>query len=160
MPTWVVTITSLGVGSTLVSFADDPTGFVLDLLRGEVVLAIFNAWSWFLSNVVVRSFDLVELAIIDGIAIPIRDAVVPAGSAIYGALLALQVFSQASLMELGIAAPFALAASWVVLALVVATTIQLVWAFAATYLPVDSVTEAYALLQESLTVRRGGGADE
>ena len=146
--------------SVLSDFANDPSGFILDIVREAIVAGIFDAWSWFLSNVVVRSFELVELVIVDGIAIPIRDAVVPAGSAIYGALLALQVFSQSSLMELGIAAPFALAVSWLVLAVAVATIIQLVWAFLATYLPVDSVTEAYALLQESLTVRRGGGADE
>lgn len=146
--------------SVLRDFAADPSGFIMDIVREAIVAGIFDAWSWFLANVLVRSFELVELVIVDGIAIPIRDAVVPAGSAIYGALLALQVFSQSSLMELGIAAPFALAVSWLVLAVAVATIIQLVWAFLATYLPVDSVTEAYALLQESLTVRRGGGADE
>ena len=146
--------------SVLSDFANDPSGFILDIVREAIVAGIFDAWSWFLANVVVRSFDILELAIVDGIAIPIRDAVVPTGSAIYGALLALQVFSQSSLMELGIAAPFALAVSWLVLAVAVATIIQLVWAFLATYLPVDSVTEAYGLLQESLTVRRGGGADE
>ena len=146
--------------SVLSDFAADPSGFIMDIVREAIVAGIFDAWSWFLANVLVRSFDILELAIVDGIAIPIRDAVVPAGSEIYGALLALQVFSQASLMELGIAAPFALAASWVVLAVVVATIIQLVWGFVATYLPIDSVTEAYGLLQESLTVRRGGGADE
>lgn len=142
---------------TLTNFAEDPTGFILDIIREWIVVGVLDTWSWLLTNVVGRVFDLLELMIVDGFVIPVRDATVPVGSAVVESVESLQVFGESALVELGLAAPFALGASWLATAIVVAVIVQLAWGFIETYLPVESLTGAVDALRSGVPDAGTGG---
>lgn len=169
VPSWVITITTMGIGGTLVSFAEDPAGFIWSLFRYELVDGIFAAWAWFLGTVVAGAFDLLELLIVDGFAVPIRDSVMLAATGstepgvdggIAGAVEAVQMWGESGLIELGLAAPFALAASWLLTVTIVAVLMQLAWGFLETYLPVESISGAVDALREALPAFGEGDSSE
>jgi|GEM_PF-653049 hypothetical protein len=153
LPRWALTVSSLGlggvlvdlaeVGDELVDFGQDPTGYVVELLQYRLVEGILIAWAWFLDNVLANIFEGLRLGLVEGIAIPIRDGFTLGGTAIYGALGELQMWTTGGLMTLGIGAPFAIAISWLVTAVIVAALFQILWGFLETYLPIESLSGAF-----------------
>lgn len=127
-----------GLPDTLVEFAKNPRTFIYSILLG----GLLNSWAWILDNVVARVFEVIELGLVEGIAIPIRDGFTLAGSSVYDSILQFQLWAADGIMSFGVAAPFALAISWFVIALIVAVISQLLWGLVETYLPVESVSGA------------------
>ena len=146
LPEWVITVTTAGVGGTIVSFAENPETYIYAIF----VDGLLNAWGWLLDNVFGRLYWVIELALIDGIAVPLSTGANMAGSALYGALTSVQTWAEGEMMSLGIAAPFALVISWLIVATFVAVISQLLWGFLETYLPVDSVTGAAKALWSAI----------
>lgn len=143
IPEWVYDLRDLAdVADDLQEFATSPIDYLWEEARPRVVEAILTAWRWLLENIIGRFFEIIEMGIVDGIAIPIRDAFTLAGSSVLGALEELRLWAEGGLMELGVAAPFALIASWLVLVIVVAVIFQLLWGLIEAYLPVESITGA------------------
>ncbi|ELZ38882.1 hypothetical protein [Halorubrum tebenquichense] len=146
LPTWVITITTAGLGTTVASFARNPETFIYAIF----VDGVLGAWGWLLDNVFGRLYWVIELALVDGVAVPLSRAANMAGSSLYGALISIQTWAEGEMMSLGIAAPFALAISWLIIATIVAIISQLLWGFIETYLPVDSVTGALRSLWSAI----------
>ena len=151
LPGWALTITTAGLGTTVVSFARNPETFIYGIL----VDGTLAAWAWLLDNVFGRLYWVIELALVDGVAVPLSRGANMAGSALYGALTSLQGWAEGGIMSLGIAAPFAFVVSWLIIATIVAVISQLLWGFIETYLPVDSVTGALRSLWSAIA-----GGDE
>ncbi|ELZ56767.1 MULTISPECIES: hypothetical protein [Halorubrum] len=151
LPGWVITLTTAGLGGTVVSFAQNPETFVYAIF----VDGALAGWSWLLDNVFGRLYWLAELLLVDGIAVPLSRGANTAGSALYGALISLQTWAEGGMMSLGIAAPFALVISWLIIATIVAVISQLLWGLIETYLPVDSVSGALRSLWSAIA-----GGDE
>jgi hypothetical protein len=151
LPEWVITVTTAGVGGTIVSFAENPETYIYAIF----VDGLLNAWGWLLDNVFGRLYWVIELALVDGIAVPLSTGANMAGSALYGALTSVQTWAEGEMMSLGIAAPFALVVSWLIIAAIVAVISQLLWGLIETYLPVDSVTGALKSLWSAIA-----GGDE
>lgn len=143
LPDWVYDLRDLaGVADELQDFATSPIDYLWEQARPRIVDAILTAWRWVLENVIGQFFEIIETGIIDGIAIPIRDAFTLAGSAVLDALESLRLWAEGGLMELGIAAPFAIIVSWLILVIVVAVIFQLIWGLIEAYLPTESITGA------------------
>jgi len=151
LPGWIDALRPLaGVVDILVDFANDPTGFVIEIVERYLVSAILTGWRWFLENVVTAFFDAIELGLVEGIAIPLRDGFTAAGSSVYGALEQLRLWAESGLMELGLAAPFALIASWLVLVIIIAVIAQVIYGFIEAYLPTESLTGAVDVLRTAV----------
>lgn len=154
IPDWVYDLRDLtGVADELQEFATSPIDYLWEQARPRVVEAILSAWRWVLTNVIGRFFEILEMGIVDGIAIPLRDAFTLAGSAVFDALEQLRLWAEGGLMELGIAAPFALIVSWLILVIIVAVIFQLLYGLIEAYLPTESITGALGSLRTAL----GGG---
>ena len=151
LPGWIDALRPLaGVVDILVDFANDPTGFVIEIVERYLVTAILTGWRWFLENVVAAFFDAIELGLVEGIAIPLRDGFTAAGSSVYEALEQLRLWAESGLMELGLAAPFALIASWLVLVIIIAVIAQVIYGFIEAYLPTESLTGAVDVLRTAV----------
>lgn len=151
VPDWVYDLRDLAdVADDLEEFATSPVDFLLDEVRPRLVEFILTAWRWVLENVIGRFFEIVEMGIVDGIAIPIRDAFTLAGSSVYDALEQLRMWTESGLMELGVAAPFALVVSWFILVIFVAVVSQIIWGLVETYLPIESVSGAVDSLRTAI----------
>ncbi|WP_256403475.1 hypothetical protein [Halorubrum salinum] len=151
LPDWVSDLRPLAdFAHTLTNFARDPSGFVISIIEEYLVSGILAGWRWFLANVVTAVFEAIELGLVDGIAIPLRDGFTMAGGSLYDALVQLRLWAESGLVEFGVAAPFALAVSWLFLAVIVAGITQLLWGFIETYLPVSSVTGAVDAIRTAL----------
>ena len=146
LPGWALTITTAGLGTTVVSFARNPETFIYAIL----VDGTLSAWAWLLDNVFGRLYWVTELALVDGVAVPLSRGANMAGSELYNALISVQTWAEGGMMSLGIAAPFALVISWLIVATFVAVISQLLWGFLETYLPVDSVTGAAKALWSAI----------
>ena len=142
LPSWVISVTTAGVGGTIVDFASNPERFVYTIF----IDGLLNGWAWLLENVFVRLYGVIELALVDGIAVPLSTGASMAGSSLYGAVMSVQTWTEGGLMSLGIAAPFALIVSWLVIATIVGVIFQLFWGVIETYVPVDSVRGAVEVL--------------
>lgn len=154
-----------GAGITaFVLLITDPVAFVrwlwddylLGFLQSELVEWILSGWSWFLNTAVGGAYDVVELLLVDGIAIPLSTAAQQIGGGLLQAFQSIQAFSESELMALGVGAPFALVISWLVTAIIVAGISQLIWGFIETYLPIESLSGAWGAIKNGLT----GGDDE
>ena len=97
-----------------------------------------------------RFIGAIELGLVEGVAIPLRDGFTAAGSSVYGALEQLRLWAESGLMELGIAAPFALIASWLVLVIIIAVIAQVIYGFLEAYLPTESLTGAVDVLRTAV----------
>jgi hypothetical protein len=151
LPGWIDALRPLaGVVDILVDFANDPTGFVIEIVERYLVTAILTGWRWFLENVVAAFFGAIELGLVEGVAIPLRDGFTAAGSSVYGALEQLRLWAESGLMELGIAAPFALIASWLVLVIIIAVIAQVIYGLLEAYLPTESLTGAVDVLRTAV----------
>lgn len=151
IPDWVYDLRELAtVADTLTDFAKDPDGFIISIIEEYIVSGIITGWRWFLANVVTALFDAIELGLVDGLAIPLRDGFTAAGSSLYLALSQLRLWAESGLVEFGVAAPFAIAVSWLFLAVIVAGVTQFLWGFVEAYLPTESVTRAIASLRTAI----------
>jgi len=151
IPPWVYDLRDLaGVADELQDFATSPIDYLWEEARPRVVEAILSAWRWLLENVIGRFFEIIETGIIDGVAIPLRDAFTLAGSSVLDALEALRLWAEGGLMELGVAAPFALIVSWLLLVMVVAVIFQLGYGLIQAYLPTESITGAIDSIRTAL----------
>lgn len=155
IPEWVFDLRDLAdVADDLQDFATSPIDYLWEEARPRVVEAILSAWRWVLTNVIGRLFEIIEMGIVDGIAIPIRDAFTLAGSSVFDALEQLRLWAEGGLMELGVAAPFALIVSWLMLVIVVAVIFQILWGLIEAYLPTESITGAVDSIRTAI---RGDG---
>lgn len=154
IPSWIYDLKPLTrVIDTLVDFAGDPSGFIISIVEKYLVVGILNGWRWFLENVVAKLFEAIELGIVEGIAIPLRDGFTTAGTSVYTALTQLRLWAESGLMELGLAAPFALVASWLILVIIIAVIAQVIYGFIGAYLPTEPISGVIGVVRTAV----GGG---